>query len=189
MSKNHYHVLDVSPTASYDEIKARFRSLSLQYHPDKQQSNRNKSIHGKQHEQDNGSTPEDKFQAIQLAWEVLRDDIRRRAYDRDLLQQQLYEKSRTTGALELDYHNDLEEAIDEDTGERFLVYDCRCGEEIHIDVQEEEETNTTDATDNSNARIPEKLNGLLVDCSGCCFVYRVVVGSKEQKDDGEGDMI
>lgn len=63
--KDYYDILGVKPDASETEIKAAFRKLARQYHPDKNK--------------DAGA--EEKFKAINEANEVLRDKEKRRAYD------------------------------------------------------------------------------------------------------------
>ena len=59
-----YTTLGVNEKASKDEIKKAFRSLSLQYHPDR-----------------NGGTTVEKFQKINEAYETLSDDEKRQQYD------------------------------------------------------------------------------------------------------------
>ena len=65
---NYYEILDVSPTASQDEIKKSFRNLALKYHPDK-----------------NGNSEESrqKFIKIVEAYEILSNDQARKNYDGD----------------------------------------------------------------------------------------------------------
>lgn len=68
---NHYQLLGVRPTASKDEIKKAYHKLALKYHPDKNRA----------------SNAQDKFRAINEAYEVLKDDQKREVYDRfDLTQ-------------------------------------------------------------------------------------------------------
>ena len=62
---NCYDILGVEKNASQDEIKKRFRELTLQYHPDKSKS-------GNAH---------DKFLRIKLAYETLSDPEKRRLHD------------------------------------------------------------------------------------------------------------
>jgi molecular chaperone DnaJ len=64
-SADFYNILGVPRTASKDEIKAAYRKLALQYHPD-----RNK---------DSGA--EEKFKQISEAYAVLSDDEKRKQYD------------------------------------------------------------------------------------------------------------
>ncbi|WP_230471323.1 J domain-containing protein [Hymenobacter jejuensis] len=74
MSQNYYHVLGVSALATDREIKAAYKQLAIQYHPDK---------HG-------GSTKfEEQFKAVNAAYRVLSDPARRAAYDHQLRQEVL----------------------------------------------------------------------------------------------------
>jgi curved DNA-binding protein CbpA len=69
LSQNHYQVLGVGSTASARDIKAAYKRLAIQYHPDK---------HG-------GSTRfEEQFKAVNAAYRVLSDVGRRAAYDHQL---------------------------------------------------------------------------------------------------------
>ncbi len=70
---DYYRRLNVSPQASYQDIKTAFRRLARQYHPD---------LHP--HRPDAAA----KFQAIQEAYEVLRDRVQRQYYDQSLPQRQ-----------------------------------------------------------------------------------------------------
>lgn len=64
--KDYYEILEVSPQASQEEIKRAYRKLAHRFHPD-----RNKS-----------PGAEERFKAINEAYEALRDPGRRAAYDR-----------------------------------------------------------------------------------------------------------
>lgn len=67
--QTHYTVLGVPQAASADDIKRAYRKLVLKYHPDKvQDSGDPEAVHRR-------------FIAIQDAYEVLRDDSKRRMYD------------------------------------------------------------------------------------------------------------
>jgi len=61
--RDYYELLGVSKDASPDEIKKAFRRLAVQYHPDKE----------------GGS--EEKFKEINEAYEVLKDEAKRKRYD------------------------------------------------------------------------------------------------------------
>lgn len=62
MNKNLYDILGVSKNATFEEIKAKYKSLAQQHHPDK------------------GGDPE-LFKEIKNAYEVLSDPINREKYD------------------------------------------------------------------------------------------------------------
>ena len=64
---DYYEVLSVSRTASDQELKAAYRKLAMQYHPD-----RNPGDH----------TAEEKFKECSEAYSVLSDPEKRAAYDR-----------------------------------------------------------------------------------------------------------
>ncbi|MBT8344747.1 MAG: DnaJ domain-containing protein [Desulfofustis sp.] len=63
MPKNYYIILGIPATSSHEEIKAAYRRLAKELHPDRC---------------DEGHSP---FQVIQEAYSVLSDPTRRRAYD------------------------------------------------------------------------------------------------------------
>jgi DnaJ family protein B protein 4 len=70
MSKEtHYSVLGVNENATQDEIKKAYRSLSLKYHPDKNNNN-NENV--------------DKFHKISDAYSILGDEIKRQEYNMSL---------------------------------------------------------------------------------------------------------
>ena len=66
--RDYYLTLKISPDATIDEIKASFRRLARQYHPDL-----------------NPDDPKaaEEFKAISQAYDILSDPLKRRRYDRD----------------------------------------------------------------------------------------------------------
>lgn len=70
--KYYYQILQISPKASSDEIKKAFRTLALQFHPDRVQ--------------DSGLKLQaaEKFKEISEAYEVLSDPQKRQSYDEEL---------------------------------------------------------------------------------------------------------
>jgi curved DNA-binding protein CbpA len=66
-SMNHYEVLEVSPKASLEVIRAAYKSLMQRYHPDK-----------------NGGESAERAPLIALAYDVLSNPEKRLAYDRSL---------------------------------------------------------------------------------------------------------
>ncbi|KAI1773387.1 DnaJ-domain-containing protein [Hypoxylon cercidicola] len=63
-----YKVLGIDSKATLDDIKKAYRDLCMKVHPDKAEG---------------GNTPEnnERFQRVQEAWEILRDDVLRKEYD------------------------------------------------------------------------------------------------------------
>lgn len=67
MGKDYYSLLGVSKTASADEIKKAYRKMAMKYHPDKNPGDKE---------------AEAKFKEINEAYEILKDEQKRAAYDR-----------------------------------------------------------------------------------------------------------
>jgi curved DNA-binding protein CbpA len=64
--KDYYQILEIDPTATPEDIKKSFRSLSKKYHPDKTK---------------NDKEAEEKFKLINEAYTVLSDAPKRQKYD------------------------------------------------------------------------------------------------------------
>lgn len=67
MSKDFYNTLGVVKTATAEEIKKAYRKLAMQYHPDQNKGN---------------AEAEEKFKQITEAYDILKDEQKRAAYDR-----------------------------------------------------------------------------------------------------------
>lgn len=76
--KDYYKILDVSKTASADEIKKSYRKLAIKYHPDKNKDDK---------------VAEEKFKAVTEANETLKDEKKRAAYDKLAEDYRNYEQS------------------------------------------------------------------------------------------------
>jgi diphthamide biosynthesis protein 4 len=111
-SLTHYQVLNISQEASSEEIKAAFRQLALEKHPDK-----------------NPLSCEDDFRRIQQAWECLRDS--RQVYDDELRRESMRIQSKTESAMAMKL-SEMEEAVDDETNSVVYIYACRCGGEVEV---------------------------------------------------------
>lgn len=67
MDLEYYEILEITKTADATEIKKAYRKLALQYHPDRNQGDKE---------------AEEKFKAINEAYQVLSDEQKRATYDR-----------------------------------------------------------------------------------------------------------
>ena len=67
MAKDYYDILGVSRDASSDEIKKAYRKLAMKYHPDQNKDN---------------AEAETRFKEVNEAYDVLKDEEKRAAYDR-----------------------------------------------------------------------------------------------------------
>src|ERR1700683_4473111 len=65
--RDYYEALGVAKSASADDIKKAYRKLAMQHHPDRNSGDKNS---------------EHKFKELSEAYEVLKDDQKRAAYDR-----------------------------------------------------------------------------------------------------------
>jgi len=81
-----YQALEVSPDASPEQIKNSYRDLARKWHPDCHAGDANKVAA-------NG-----RMQAMNLAYETLKDPSKRRAYDNELRAKGLRIRSRTTSS-------------------------------------------------------------------------------------------
>ncbi|MBC6415030.1 MAG: J domain-containing protein [Bdellovibrionales bacterium] len=94
---NYYLVLNVSSSATQEEIKKAFLSLAKIYHPDKNRGNR---------------LSEKKFQQLNSAWEVLRDPKKRRSFDIKLKKKEGFKKLFLNPSPFLDSRVQIEKGID-----------------------------------------------------------------------------
>ena len=72
-----YEILEVSPSASPEVIKMAYKALVRKYHPDIYKGDINYA--------------NEKIKEINIAYEVLGNDIKRRQYDAELLKEFLYD--------------------------------------------------------------------------------------------------
>ncbi len=72
MKENYYQILNISRTASLEEIKKAYRRLSKKYHPDSNP----------------GKDAQEQFQRIAEAYAILQDPKKKSIYDRELEKQE-----------------------------------------------------------------------------------------------------
>ncbi|KAJ1822258.1 DnaJ sub C member 21 [Coemansia sp. RSA 2671] len=118
-AKDHYMVLDVSPSATHEEIKVAYYKLSRLVHPDKMKATPDAN---------RTSTPE--FHQLSSAWEVLGNPARRREYD----QARSSERNRNRGVVQ-----DTVDLDDMDEEEDGYSYACRCSGRYAIKESDLEE--------------------------------------------------
>ncbi|CAN6682120.1 unnamed protein product [Malus baccata var. baccata] len=117
IQETHYEILSVKQDASYEDIRASYRSAILDSHPDKSQST---------------SGSGDRFLKVQKAWEILGDSRSRALYDSAL-------RASSLDAMVAEDIS-LKDVMAEDAGEAIqLFYQCRCGDYFFVDSLELEE--------------------------------------------------
>ncbi|KAB2619375.1 hypothetical protein D8674_015244 [Pyrus ussuriensis x Pyrus communis] len=114
IQETHYEILSVKQDASYEDIRASYRSAILDSHPDKSQST---------------SGSGDRFLKVQKAWEILGDSRSRTLYDSAL-------RASSLDAMVAEDIS-LKDVMAEDAGEAIqLFYQCRCGDYFFVDSLE-----------------------------------------------------
>lgn len=135
LPKTHYEMLNVSESATYTQIKAAYRTLMLQNHPDKQ----------KQRCDDDDPLDEDEyskrlFLQIQNAWECLRDTKTRKEYNQMLQTCRDKHRSQTLYSSSMVYLSQMKRdrrpvrMEEEEVLQSCIVltYPCRCGDEFQV---------------------------------------------------------
>ncbi|XP_068151999.1 DPH4 homolog [Drosophila tropicalis] len=214
MSLNFYELLDVRPTATFEELKHNYKQLILQCHPDKlqqqQQLEENDEKEPPKRPETVNATNDpnlvsqnsenhSKFNAINEAWQTLKDPIRRKHYDAELLQSKFQKHSNIYAHILLNEMRQFEEEDDDDddddndnlrvmegkenesdkktsttTTTRSKVwsyaYDCRCGGQYVVDARDTTVSAIGSADD-------ESASEMIVECNECSLVIVV----KQQK--------
>ncbi|WOG87959.1 hypothetical protein DCAR_0207192 [Daucus carota subsp. sativus] len=167
MTRTHYDILGVKEGATYEEIRTRYRSSILNYHPDKlpKADGLSNSI----------KMADDKFLEIQRAWEILGDPTSRAVYDIEL---QTLKQDTTTSEdisiedLTIEYAGDLVE----------LFYQCRCGDHFSIDSVELEEMGYILSMDGDTVSL-QTLNSysasVVLPCGSCSLKIRLLINIAE----------
>lgn len=165
VQKTLYEVLSVSEDATYEEIRAAYRSAALNTHPDKAQTTLESSSVP--------STEQQEFSSVQKAWEVLRHPTSRADYDKQL---QSSRQSIEIIASEIQVGDMIVESA---AGALELLYPCRCGDYFSITSGElsgmgivvtgdGEEVEELQASDSASASV-------VLGCGSCSLKIRLVI--------------
>ncbi|XVF36247.1 hypothetical protein REPUB_Repub19eG0041500 [Reevesia pubescens] len=156
IGETHYDVLSVKEGASYEEIRASYRTAILNSHPDKL---------------DSGHGSGDRFVRVQKAWEILSDPKSRAIYDSEL------RDSRQDVVASEDIG--LEDMMIEDVGEVMeLFYQCRCGDHFSVDSLELGKMGYTLLRDGTeiSLKTPDALPASVVlPCGSCSLLVRLMI--------------
>lgn len=195
-TRNYYDILNAKPNSTIDELKANYKQLILQYHPDKlnQHHQREDELLVLDMAVDERSTQE--FVDITEAWTCLKDPIKRKEYDAQLMLSKFHMHSNTYATITLNdmkrtYHKtrniDTNESLLLDGYYYYYAYDCRCGGQYIIDDDSAEQFrrkhNNDDAapsrTQNNDdvgeggvggSDVYEEIGELIVECNECSLV-------------------
>ncbi|KAM2066759.1 hypothetical protein ACFX1T_043190 [Malus domestica] len=156
----HYDILSVKQDASYEVIRASYRSAILDSHPDKLQST---------------SGSGDRFLKVQKAWEILGDSRSRALYDSWL-------RASSHDAMVAEDIS-LEDVMVEDAGEVIqLFYQCRCGDYFFVDSLELEKMGYALLKDGNKISF-EAQNALpaslVLPCGSCSLKVRILINSDD----------
>ncbi|KAL8090313.1 uncharacterized protein LOC141695193 [Apium graveolens] len=167
MTRTHYEILGVKEGATYEEIRTRYRSSVLNYHPDKLQKTDDLS--------NSINLPDNRFLEIQRAWEILGNPTSRAVYDIEL---QTLKQDATTSEdvsiedMTIEYAGDVVE----------LLYQCRCGDCFSIDSVELEEMGYLLSRDGDFISL-QTLNSfpasVVLPCGSCSLKIRLLMNNAE----------
>lgn len=186
---NFYELLNATTTATFEELKRNYKQLILQCHPDKlQQQQQSRASAVKLTVNSNESDPNvlenSNFNAINEAWNTLKDPIKRKHYDAELLQTKfqthsniyatitLNDMQRTRvemeeeGEEEADTSSTDKETTATSTWSFAYAYNCRCGGQYLLDDDDE-----SAGGEQRDGRL--KSSEIIVECSECSLVIIV----------------
>ncbi|KAH8315212.1 hypothetical protein KR074_005994 [Drosophila pseudoananassae] len=174
-----YELLNVAANASFEEIKCNYKQLILQCHPDKLQQLDDPNLTAE-------STQNGDFNAINVAWNTLKDPIKRKHYDAELLQLKFQSHSNIYAHVQLgemqriqvEIEDDGEVEADEsptDKGPATMwsyAYDCRCGGQyLYEEGPGPKDDDESSATSTSPAQ--SSSSEVIVECNECSLVIIV----------------
>ncbi|EDW15910.1 DPH4 homolog [Drosophila mojavensis] len=186
---NFYELLNANATATFEELKRNYKQLILQCHPDKLQQQQTVAVTVTANESDPNRESDNNFNAINEAWNTLKDPIKRKHYDAELLQSKFEKHNNIYASVTLsDMHRTrVEMAEDDEEGENeneneietdkesatttttaaaakwssAYAYDCRCGGQYVL------------LDDESQREQQPRASEMIVECSECSLVIIV----------------
>lgn len=168
--KTHYDILGVRENATYEEIRASYRSSLLETHPDKS--------HNSSATSSLIQNPENKFIDVQKAWEILGDSKSRFTYDCELQAIRNDFVAAEDVCLE-----DLTVEIDGESLE--LFHQCRCGDYYSIGSSELEEMGYKLLNDENKISVfttNDLSASVLIPCGSCSLQLCVLINSEFKRD-------
>lgn len=146
--QNYYEILNVNQNATLEELKAKYKQMILQCHPDKLLQQQQDTIDDIRNlENDLNGSSRQEFVAIAEAWNCLKDPLKRKKYDAELLLNKFYAHNNIyahitleemTKCIDEDGDDDDEESDNNTAGTikspcYYYTYDCRCGGQYIVD--------------------------------------------------------
>uniref|UniRef100_A0A1A9UNF3 J domain-containing protein n=1 Tax=Glossina austeni TaxID=7395 RepID=A0A1A9UNF3_GLOAU len=199
-TRNYYDILNANPNSSIDELKTNYKQLILQYHPDKLNQHYQQEDELLAMDKATNEQSAQEFVDITEAWNCLKDPIKRKEYDAQLMLNKFHTHSNTYATITL---NDMKRTYHKtrnlDTNELLLpdahyyyyyAYDCRCGGQYIIDDDSAEQFRRKHNNDDAAPRtqnnddvdkggvggsaakndVYEEIGELIVECNECSLV-------------------
>ncbi|TVU00584.1 hypothetical protein EJB05_53973, partial [Eragrostis curvula] len=164
IQKTLYEVLSVTEDATYDEIRAAYKSAALNTHPDKAQTTVEPSV---------PSDEQQEFLSVQKAWEILRHPDSRAEYDKQLRSSR---QNIEIIASEIEVGDMIVESA-ADTVE--LLYPCRCCDYFSITSHELGEMGILITEDGDvELRTSDSVSASIVlGCGSCSLKTRLIINN------------
>ncbi|XP_062125319.1 DPH4 homolog [Drosophila sulfurigaster albostrigata] len=187
---NFYKLLNVPTTATFEELKRNYKQLILQCHPDKIQQQKQSeesevvTVTVNANENDpNRESDNSNFNAINKAWNTLKDPIKRKLYDAELLQTKFQTHINIYATITL---SDMQrvQVMDDEEEERAetnksdketatlsfaYAYNCRCGGQYVLDDESAQQQHQVREGESEHLKASE----MIVECSECSLMIIV----------------
>lgn len=160
--RNYYEILKATSSASFNELKANYKQLILQCHPDKLHQQLEMDVNNLQMNAKTDDTNNLEFVAITEAWNCLKDPTKRKQYDAEQLLSKFhthnniyahlklsemkkqpntaeyYEGAAEDEEQEVDVHISKGESTKDGVSKYIYTYECRCGGQYVVDESAEQ---------------------------------------------------